>query len=390
MSQSTTLPVEFDAVGNAGTELVVEIAAPTGATFVSPAVTLHDRGPGEGLALTSMAPVAAVAVTGVVTLTWSASKMTAILARKVGANRSRVFYRLKATVNGVANTVVAEGALSVFPAGDVRGQASAPWRIGLPTDFDRNSVDAHAALTAGAHSAGAITLADAGNHWTATTVEGALAEVPSRYVAQDGTITTVVKMTQAAYDALGTKDATTLYITDGVYVGGTGLPAPNDPLGWGVPVTSALLCGNMSVGSIAANNYNWFSRVIGGGTITKIGIVVGTQSGNICVGVVRPTGTGTAAVPVTRLATSGSVSCPATGYQEVSLGGSVTVKPGDYFVLTADNTTATFQRGVLFSGSSNIFRGSNYVSSTDGFPIAATITGAVAAGDRSFAMVGVA
>lgn len=88
-----------------------------------------------------------------------------------------------------------------------------------------------------------------------------------------------------------------------------------------------------------------YMRARGRGLISKIGIHVGTASGNIAVAVYRNNGSnGTAARPDVRTATSGSVACPAAGYAEVSLGGSVYVEDGDWFAIVADNTTASFYR----------------------------------------------
>lgn len=86
-----------------------------------------------------------------------------------------------------------------------------------------------------------------------------------------------------------------------------------------------------------------YLRSTGRGLITKIGLHVTTQSGNICVGVFRSTGIGRARVPDARAATSGAVACPTVGYAEISLGASVYVTEDDYLAMSCDNTTAAFQ-----------------------------------------------
>lgn len=48
----------------------------------------------------------------------------------------------------------------------------------------------------------------------ATNVQAAIVEVDAEKVGHDGTITAIRKMTQAAYDALATKVATTLYVIE--------------------------------------------------------------------------------------------------------------------------------------------------------------------------------
>jgi hypothetical protein len=114
-----------------------------------------------------------------------------------------------------------------------------------------------------------------------------------------------------------------------------------DPLGLGHVATWASL--SPGVGQTwATANEGRFVRVISGGVISKIGLYVDTSSGNISVAVYSKSGSGRAAVPATRVVTSGAVACPGTGYQEVSLGSSVTVAPGDYLALSCDNTTAVF------------------------------------------------
>lgn len=92
-----------------------------------------------------------------------------------------------------------------------------------------------------------------------------------------------------------------------------------------------------------------YSRVAQGGTISKIATDIGVSSGNISVAVYRNTGSGRNAAPGTRVATSGAVASPGTGYQEISLGGSVEVFPGDWLAISADNTTITLLRTTVGS-----------------------------------------
>lgn len=105
-----------------------------------------------------------------------------------------------------------------------------------------------------------------------------------------------------------------------------------------------------------------YARVLVGGVISKIGMNVVTSSGNISVAAYRGTGAGRSRVPGTQLLTSGAVACPATGYQEVSLGASVYVAPGDFLALSCDNTTASFSG---FGGfTSGLFGGVSYGQAT--------------------------
>lgn len=115
-----------------------------------------------------------------------------------------------------------------------------------------------------------------------------------------------------------------------------------DPLGLGLIYGIDPRIGTL--GTFASANRCLYTRVLAGGTITKIGIEVGVSSGNISVAAYSNSGSGRSAVPGARLGTSGAVACPANGYQEVSLGGSVVVAAGDWLALSCDNTTASFLR----------------------------------------------
>jgi hypothetical protein len=105
----------------------------------------------------------------------------------------------------------------------------------------------------------------------------------------------------------------------------------------------------------AGSNYCLYQRVIGSGTISKIGLWIKVSSGNISVAVYSNSGTGSAAVPTTRQATSGAVSCPASGYAEISLGASVAVNDGDWIAISVDNVTATFASPLTDGGALNDF-----------------------------------
>jgi hypothetical protein len=156
-------------------------------------------------------------------------------------------------------------------------------------------------------------------------------------------------------------------------------------------MSAGALFGGGIDGGVTGVNIAWYPRVIGGGTITKIGLHVAIQSGNICVGVFSPSGSGRSAVPGARKGTSGSVACPAVGYQEVSLGGSVVVAPGDFFYLGADNTSCSFRQARTSAGTaSSLYTGINYNTSPGEFPAALTAGPVAAAADRLFCLIGVA
>ena len=125
------------------------------------------------------------------------------------------------------------------------------------------------------------------------------------------------------------------------------------PLGIVHVTHSGLATGTVTIGTA---NSTRFYRVLNGGTITKVRINVGVQSGNIGVAAYRNTGTGLAAVPGIQLATSGSIACPAPGINDVALGSSVTLLSGDWLAIGADNTTATFS-GMTGGGDSTLSAG---------------------------------
>lgn len=107
--------------------------------------------------------------------------------------------------------------------------------------------------------------------------------------------------------------------------------------------------GQWNNSNTALANRGEYVRIEGSGTITKIGIHVSTQAGNICVAVFANSGAGRAAVPGARKGTSGSVACPAVGYQEVALTGSVDVEDGDWFYFGSDNAGT-----VVYCGSATL------------------------------------
>lgn len=74
------------------------------------------------------------------------------------------------------------------------------------------------------------------------------------------------------------------------------------------------------------------------GVVKKLGIYVGTASGNVDAGIY------TTDVPRSRGASSGSVACPAAGWQLITLAAPFAVQQGFSYemALACDNATATF------------------------------------------------
>ena len=161
--------------------------------------------------------------------------------------------------------------------------------------------------------------------------------------------------------------------------------------GFPYTVDPAIIRGNGSdVQAFPATNEAFYIRGRDFGPISKIGLIVGTSSGHICVGHYRNSGSGRTAVPGTLLSSSGSVNCPSTGYQEISLATPTMWRPGDWFGFACDNTTATF--GVLLAasnGSNNIGLGRQMRGLTQ-FPLASNPGSLAATVSYSFVLVGVA
>lgn len=168
--------------------------------------------------------------------------------------------------------------------------------------------------------------------------------------------------------------------------GGTTSPEFSFDAAWGVIATGDPKLFANSLLTFSANRA-YYMRVWGGAqTISKIGLHVGTSSGNVCVGVYRNTGSGRSARPDTRAATSGSVAAPTgTSYSEVSLTGSTTVYPGDWLAFAADNTSVTASSITI--NNSSMYDGIVHMQDT-AFPLPATATPA-STNNRAVWLVGV-
>jgi hypothetical protein len=145
-----------------------------------------------------------------------------------------------------------------------------------------------------------------------------------------------------------------------------------------------LLGGAVNVG-VGGVNTTRFMRVVEGGTISKIRVYVGVQSGNIGVACYSNTGVGPAAAPGTQLITTGSIAAPATGVQDVSLGGSVTLSKGDWVGNGSDNDTGKFY-GSIGVGLSTLVAGLAGLEAV--FPPAATPV-VTPADNRVIAFIGI-
>lgn len=140
--------------------------------------------------------------------------------------------------------------------------------------------------------------------------------------------------------------------------------------------------------ALPGSNQAVYARVRDAGPISKVGLEVGTASGNISVGVYRNTGKGRNAKPGARLATTGAIACPAAGYQEVTLDKAVWVYAGDWLAISADNATATFRALLATAAASNLGKGRQYSQITaHPLPAAANVSNATVG--ETFVLVGV-
>lgn len=164
--------------------------------------------------------------------------------------------------------------------------------------------------------------------------------------------------------------------TEAEHISYCGFVVTNDPMAAG----NAQTIGNAAGRTI-------YVRCRTSGIITKIGYLVGVQSGNISVAAYANSGSGRTSVPGVRLATSGAVACPAAGYQETALPNAVRVDAGDWLAISCDNNTATFQ-AVLNAGIVNLAAGLlAYSDATHPAPASnPTVTGY---GSRSMCLVGI-
>lgn len=92
---------------------------------------------------------------------------------------------------------------------------------------------------------------------------------------------------------------------------------------------------------VTGTNRTVYQQIHGGGTITQVTININASSGNIAIAAYE-NNPATAWTIGDRLITSGPIACPAAGVRTVSLGGSVTLRPGDWLALWTDNATASF------------------------------------------------
>ncbi len=127
---------------------------------------------------------------------------------------------------------------------------------------------------------------------------------------------------------------------------GAGVPAVLGDVGFDCAYTM-LPYEASTAGGVGANNRAYIMRAFGlHRQARKLGIHIGTSSGNLCLAVYENNGlAGRAARPLARKATTGSVASPGTGWREFNLDTPVDVVTGDWLYLGTDNTTITFARG---------------------------------------------
>jgi len=155
----------------------------TGATITSPAVTIKD---GTRTTVTADPSVPTVSQASAVTTVAFAAADTTALGSSAKKNYT---YSLQALVNGAGPYELVAGVLSVSPVGTAGtsststaaltvtvGAAALSLSVSLGGD-----IQAHIDDTSDAHDASAISVLDTASRWTASDVEGVLAEVPLRH-----------------------------------------------------------------------------------------------------------------------------------------------------------------------------------------------------------------
>lgn len=158
---------------------------------------------------------------------------------------------------------------------------------------------------------------------------------------------------------------------------------------WGFPASIGLGAA-LTTQTIGSANDARYMRVRDGGVISSVRLHVIASSGNISVAAYRNSGSGLTSVPGTRLATSGAVACPAAAAAaDIALGASVTVYPGDWLAISADNVTASFLGVNGNSGTTALVAGAAYTQAA-AHPLPATPASLLAQTNRTIALVGVA
>lgn len=135
-----------------------------------------------------------------------------------------------------------------------------------------------------------------------------------------------------------------------------------DPFGWGIVTTACAFAPIANTLALTANR-GYFNRAVGYRSITKIGMEITNQAGNIDVGVYA--GASGYNVPAARRASSGATACPAAAYAEVSLTTTAVMQAGDYLAVAVDGTPATFIVSSTSQTNSNIGKGMIYIASNN-------------------------
>jgi hypothetical protein len=127
-----------------------------------------------------------------------------------------------------------------------------------------------------------------------------------------------------------------------------------DPLAIGFATTTDPRVFPSGAAAMFAVNAACYAAFIGyGQTVSALRIAVGTSSGNISAATYgNGSQPGSTRLPSAQKSTTGAIPCPASGVATVTLTGSVAIAKGDYGAISADNTTATFQRATSNSPTS--------------------------------------
>jgi hypothetical protein len=113
-----TLPIAYDLECERGEEARIVIDPPADTVFTAATASAFFFRQG-GTAIPG-STVTATIVGGTVTVVWPGTATTAIAEEADQAERTRIYYRIVGTVDGVANTRIASGFLTIYEVGDER------------------------------------------------------------------------------------------------------------------------------------------------------------------------------------------------------------------------------------------------------------------------------
>lgn len=233
--------------------------------------------------------------------------------------------------------------------------------LGDGTHTNINGVRLHGKVESTSGAVLDLTNAGGGNFYDISATYPTPAAVPSPAVLGSFSGQDTVNLTVVNNAGAATADSfcqhPVLLKSPALALGGASIPSivDSDPLGIGFATTHPWNATVNGASALFAANAALYQQLVGYGMSTnQLRLFVGTSSGNISAGLYNNGGqSGSARLPNARQATTGAIPCPASGMATVTLTATVTVGRSWYAALSADNTTATFQRSAPNSSISN-------------------------------------